>query len=100
MKLIRYVHTTVTYGDWGVSTTGSYGNGVILNLYRSRIAGKDIPVSKWLRGFGDGRKFSNHETAMQFAFEHGYLMLYYTHPDLRARRKAAKRDGRRSLLIA
>ena len=90
MKLIKYVHRTVTYGDWGVScTTGSGINGAILNLYRARIAGQDIPVSKWLKGFGDGRLFPDMEAAQQWAFDHGYTQIYYTHPDLRAKRKAS-----------
>ena len=87
MKLIQYVHRTVTYGDWGVSCTGSYTGTITLNVYRSRIAGKDLPVSKWMRGFGDGRIFPSYDAAFQFAFEHGYTMLYFTEPELRAKRK-------------
>ena len=68
---------------------------ITLNVYRSRIAGKDLPVSKWMRGFGDGRIFPSYDAAFQFAFDHGYTMLYFTEPDLRAKRK---RSGRRSHL--
>ena len=88
MKLVKYAHRTVTQGDWSVScTTGSHIHGAILHLSRARVDGKDLPFGKWLKGFGDGRLFPNTDAANQWAFDHGYLQLYFTHADLRARRK-------------
>jgi hypothetical protein len=90
MKLIRYVHRTVTQGDWGVScSTGTGINGAILHLYRSRIGSHELKYDQWMRGFGDGKLFPSTEDASQWAFDHGYLQLYFTDPDLRARRKAS-----------
>jgi hypothetical protein len=90
MKLNRRNHRIVTQGEWGVScTTGSHIQGAILHLYRSRINGVQLPPRKWLKGFGDGRLFASKEAADQWAFDHGYTQLYFTSPDLRARRKAA-----------
>lgn len=92
MKLKKYVHQTVTQGDWGVSCqTGTGINGAILSVYRPRISGKDLPVDKWFRGFGDGRLFPSSDAAYQFAFDHGYLRLFF-YPELRARRKARAKD--------
>jgi hypothetical protein len=88
MKLHPHVYRTVTQGDWGVScTTGTGIKGAILNVSRSRIAGVSLPVSKWFRGFGDGRLFDSTESAYQFAYDHGYIQLYYTAPGLRQARK-------------
>jgi len=95
MKLIKYVHTTVTQGDWCVScTTGSGIDGAILNLSRHRIHGKELPYNKLMYGFGHKKLFPSTELAFQWAFDHGYLMLYFTHGDLRARRKARAFDPR------
>ncbi len=89
MRLIRYIHRTVTQGEWGVScSTGSGINGAILNVYRARFNGRELPYDKWMKGFGDGKTFPTTEAASQWAFDHGYLQLYFTAPDLRARRKA------------
>jgi hypothetical protein len=87
MKINRKDHQLVTQGDWGVSkTTGAHINGAILHLYRSRIHGKNLPVGKWMHGNGNGRLFPSMEAADQWAFDHGYLQRYFTHPDLRQRR--------------
>ena len=89
MKLIQYVHRTVTQGDWGVScSTGDSIKGAILHLYRSRIGDHELKYDQWMRGFGDGKIFPTTEAASQWAFDHGYLQLYFTAPDLRARRKS------------
>ena len=80
---------TCTYGDWGVScTTGSGINGAILHIYRARIGKIDLPVSKWLKGYGDGRLFESTDAAWDWAFSHGYLKLYFTSSHLRARAKS------------
>lgn len=93
MKLNRRIHQVVTWGGWGVScTTGDSINGAILNLHRSQVHGKNLPVRKWLRGNGDGVLFESREAAWQWAFDHGYLQLYFTSADLRARRKEWNRD--------
>ena len=89
MKLIQYVHRTVTQGEWGVSSTTGHGiKGAILSLYRARFNGRELPYDRWMHGFGDGELFPSTEAAYQWAFDHGYLQLYFTAPDLRARRKA------------
>jgi hypothetical protein len=89
MKLIRYTHRTVTYGDWSVSCmTGTGIEGAILNVSRHRIRGVELTWNRLVSGFGDGRLFPSTEDAMQFAYDHGYLQLYFTHPDLRAKRIA------------
>jgi hypothetical protein len=95
LKLIKYVHRIVTQGDWGVScTTGSGINGAILHVYRSHIGATNLPFDKWFHGFGDGRLFETEAMAWQFAYDHGYLQLYFTSPELRQRRKQQARDPR------
>lgn len=89
MKLIQYVHRTVTQGEWGVScSTGTGIKGAILHVYRARFAGRELKYDQWMKGYGDGMSFPSTEAASQWAFDHGYLQLYFTDPDLRARRKA------------
>jgi len=87
MRINRHIHPLVTQGDWCVScTTGDRIDGAILHLHRSRIHGKELPWGTWLHGNGDGRLFPSREAAWQWAFDHGYLQHYFTHPDLRMRR--------------
>ena len=87
MKINRKIHPLVTQGGRAVSkTTGDSIDGAILHLHRSRIAGKELPWGRWLTGNGDRRLFPTREAADQWAFDHGYLQLYFTHPDLRMRR--------------
>jgi hypothetical protein len=69
-------------------------------LHRSRIHGKNLPFDKWLRGNGDRRLFPSKEAADQWAFDHGYLQLYFTHADLRARRKQYAAERQRALIEA
>jgi hypothetical protein len=89
MRLIRYIHRTVTQGDWGVSCSTGHGiKGAILHVYRARFNGRELPYDRWMKGFGDGKNFPTTEAASQWAFDHGYLQLYFAAPDLRARRKA------------
>lgn len=90
MTLIRYTHRTVTQGDWSVScTTGTGITGAILNVSRHRLGGRELTWKRIMHGFGNGRLFPSTEAASQFAFDHGYTQLYFTHPTLRARRKAS-----------
>lgn len=85
----------VTQGEWSVSCTTGHGiEGAILSVVLPRIAGRELPADKWLRGFGDGRAFPSSDAAFQFAFEHGYLKEYFTSPDLRADRKKRAKDQR------
>lgn len=94
MKLRKYVHTVVTQGGWGVSyRTGDGIDGCILNLYRATVAGIDLPVRKWLRGNGDGYLFKTTADAQQWAFDHGYLILYYRRLETSAQRAARKARG-------
>jgi len=83
----RHIHPVVTWGDWMVSKhTGDSIDGAILHVRRLRIHGKNLPFDKPLRGNGDGRLFPSNEAADQWAYDHGYLQLYFTAPDLRMRR--------------
>ena len=101
MRLRRYIHPVVTWGDWGVSCrTGDSIDGAILSIHRSRIRGKNLPINKWLCGNGDGRLFPSIEAAWQWAFDHGYLQLYFTHADLRARRKQYAAERKAALIEA
>lgn len=87
MKLSNRSHRTVTNDQWGVScTTGTGINGAILHVYRSRIRDIELPYKKWMHGMGDGKLFPNEDLAFQWAFDHGYLKLYFTSPSLRAHR--------------
>lgn len=87
MKIRRNVHQLVTHGDWAVSVqTGDGIDGAILHLHRSRIHGKALSYGRWMRGNGDRKLFPSKEVAWQWAFDHGYLQLYFTAPDLRMRR--------------
>jgi hypothetical protein len=87
MLINRSIHTLVTQNDWAVScTTGDSIDGAILHLHRSRIHGKNLPFGRWMRGNGDRKLFSSREAAWQWAYDHGYLQLYFTAPDLRMRR--------------
>ena len=89
MKLSRYTHHTVTQGDWCVSlTTGSGIDGAILSVHRHRLAGRELNWKQTMSGLGNGRLFPSADVAWQWAFDHGYTRLYFTHADLRARRKA------------
>jgi hypothetical protein len=90
MKLTKHKHKTVTQGEWGVGfTTGDGIEGVHLSVYRFRVNGKELRGGLMLRGDGYGRMFPDMESARQWAFDHGYTQLYFSHPDLRARRKAS-----------
>lgn len=94
MKLVKYVHRTVTQGDWSVGCMTGHGiKGAQLNVFRSRVHGKSLPVDKWMRGWGDGQLFPSTDAAMQWAFDHGYLRLFF-YPELRARRKERAKDQR------
>lgn len=85
----------VTQGNWSVScTTGDGIQGAILSVLLPKIAGRDLPVDKRLRGFGHGRTFASSEAAFQFALEHGYLQQYFTAPELRAQRKESAKKQR------
>ena len=89
MKLIKYVHTTVVQDDWSVSYTTGHGiDGAILSVRRHRLAGRELNWKQTMHGIGNGRLFPSGDAAMQWAFDHGYTCLYFTHADLRARRKA------------
>jgi hypothetical protein len=89
MRLKKYQHVTVTWGDWCVSTrTGDGIDGAILSVFRHHIHGKALAPCQWAYGYGDGRLFPDTESATQWAFDHGYLQLYFIASDLRARRKA------------
>ena len=95
MKLIKYIHTTVTHDDWSVScTTGGGIDGAILNVHRHRIAGRQLNWKQTMNGLGNGRLFPSTESAWQWAFDHGYTKIYFTHADLRARRKSTARNPR------
>ena len=88
MHLKRYRHVVVTWGDWCVSYHTGHGiDGAILNVFRHRIAGKYLGSRQWAHGYGNDRLFPDTESAKHWAFDHGYLQLYFTAPDLRARRK-------------
>jgi hypothetical protein len=86
MKLTNQ-HKTVTQGEWGVSVaTGDGIDGARLSVYRFRVHGVELS-GRCLRGFGYGRLFATQSEAWQWAFDHGYLQLYFTEASLRARRK-------------
>jgi hypothetical protein len=87
MVINRKIHRLVTQNDWAVSkTTGDGIDGAILHLHRSRIHGKELPWGRWMRGNGDGRLFPSREAADQWAYDHGYLQLFFTAPELRMSR--------------
>lgn len=89
MKLKRNVHQVVTWGDWCVSySTGDHIQGAILHVYRTRIGSYQLNYERWLYGYGNMGLFDSVEDAKQWAFDHGYLQLYFAHPTLRAGRKA------------
>ena len=89
MKLQRYIHHTVTHDDWSVSCTTGHGIvGAILNVHRHRINGRVLNWKQTMNGVGNGTLFPSTEAARQWAFDHGYTKLYFTHADLRIRRKA------------
>lgn len=95
MKLVKYLHQTVTQGDWNVGGTTGHGiNGYLLDVFRATVAGKRLPVDKWMHPLGAGLLFPDSESAHQWAFDHGYLQLYFTSADLRARRKERAKDQR------
>lgn len=101
MKMRRGIHPVCTQDDWAVSkTTGHSIDGAILHVRRFRMHGKNLPFDKHLRGNGDGCLFPSLESADQWAFDHGYLQLYFTHPETRARRKANAFNPKSALIAA
>ena len=76
---------TVTQDYTAVSTTfGGDIPGAVLNLRRTRLAGRPV----FTRMSDDGRLFPDTDSAMRFARDRGYLQDYFTSPELRARRIA------------
>ena len=87
MRLIKYVHNIVAQDNWSVSlTTGSGIYGAILNVHCYRIGNHELTYKQSMHGYGDGRLFPTSEAAWRFAYDHGYTQLYFTSPDLRAKR--------------
>jgi hypothetical protein len=93
MKLIKYVHRTVVHDDFSVSChTGSNIKGAILHVRRHRIGGRELNWKQTMSGLGNERLFPSTDAAWQFAFDHGYTKLYFTHSDLRTKRLAAGKN--------
>lgn len=79
----RARYQTVTAGKWNVSvTTGTGIPGAILNVFKpyGHTTRNPLPSGRaWVtqRGDHDGREFPTSDEAFEFAFEHGYLQLYF-----------------------
>ena len=65
--------TTVTQGDWNVSTcTSSHFDGAVLNVFMGfALSGKTR------KGDADGMRFAATADAQRYAYEHGYTHRYF-----------------------